>query len=327
MAMTHQYTISMRNESEEKMDKMAIRQWMVPHEWMVKHAPQTEWIERRGLLVWLAEVFTSLGAGLYLVSLFFDSLWGMFIAWLIILILKTLPHITYLGKPSRFWRTIPPFTRAWRTSWITRGMLLTILFGGFALIQLALSFWLPAVGWGIVFKVLAGIFALLAGIYSGFVMNYCKSVPFWNSALLPLVFIFAGIADGFALIMAVGLGVGQVDIMAIETGSRILLTINAIIIAAYLWNAIYKSDTARHSVMQLIRGNIALPFWLGVVAFGIIMPLGISGFSYFAGEAATPLLVSAIILHTLGAFALKYTLLKAGIHNPLLPVMASRVTN
>ncbi|GAI11625.1 unnamed protein product [marine sediment metagenome] len=50
---------------------MAIRQWMITHEWMVKPTPQTEWIERRGILVWIAEVFTALGAGLYLVSLIF----------------------------------------------------------------------------------------------------------------------------------------------------------------------------------------------------------------------------------------------------------------
>ena len=49
------------------------RQWMVTHEWMVKPMAQTEWIEGKGLLVWLAEVFSALGTGLYLVSLFFGS--------------------------------------------------------------------------------------------------------------------------------------------------------------------------------------------------------------------------------------------------------------
>jgi len=104
------------------------------------------------------------------------------------------------------------------------------------------------------------------------------------------------------------------------TGSRILLGINAIIIAIYLLKAAYASETARYSTMQLLRGSIALPFWLGVVAFGVLIPLGISGFSYFAGEASSPLMVTAIIFHTLGAFALKYCLLKAGIHKPILPV-------
>lgn len=311
---------------------MVIRDWMITHEWMVKYTPQTEWIERRGILVWIAEVFTALGAGLYLVSLYFDSLLGMFIAWLIIVVLKIPLHMAYFGKPLRFWRTIPPFTTAWKTSWFSRGITFTVLFTGFCFIPLAIQFalssqWLPpGMGWEVAlvaFKVLAGIIAFLVGIYSGFIMNYCRSIPFWNSALLPLVFIFCSIADGFALIMAIALAGGQVDIMAAEAGSRVLLIISALIMATYLWSATYTSSTAKQSVIELIRGSIALIFWIGIVALGIIIPLVISASSYFAGEASIPLLIAAIVCHTIGAFALKYCLLKAGIHNPVLPTISS----
>ncbi len=305
---------------------MALRQWMVTHEWMVKYTPQTEWIERRGMLVWIAEVFTSIGAGLYLVSLFYNSVLGMFIGWLIIIFLKMLPHLIYLGKPLSFWRALPPFTKAWRTSWIARGMIFTMLFLGFALVHLVLAHFLPSTGWEIAFKILGGIAAFSAGIYSGFALNCCRSVPFWNSALLPLVFILAGIADGFALIMAIGLGNAQIDILSAEAGSRILLIANTIIVAAYLGKAIYASKTARHSAMLLLRGNLTVPFWVGVVAFGIIIPLAISVSGYFNGDASIPLLIVAIALHMTGAFALKYCLLKAGIHTPILPVRTSAST-
>jgi formate-dependent nitrite reductase membrane component NrfD len=152
----------------------------------------------------------------------------MFIGWLIIVLLKMPPHLLYLGKPLRFWRMIPPFTNAWRTSWITRGLFFTTLFVGFGLIQLVLTYFFPGTGWEIAFKALGGITALPAGIYSGFVMSYCRSIPLWNSALLPPLFLLAGIGDGLALIMAIGLGGGQVDIITAEAASRILLTINAI---------------------------------------------------------------------------------------------------
>ena len=154
-------------------------------------------------------------------------------------------------------------------------------------------------------------------------MSYCRSVPFWNSALLPLILIFAGLTDGFALIVAIGLADAQVDIMAAEFGSRILLTVNIILMAAYLWNATYTSKTAKYSALLLIKGSLAAPFWVGVIAFGIIIPLAISVPSYFAGEASVPLLITAIALHTIGAVALKYVLLKAGVHNPILPVTTS----
>ena len=302
---------------------MQIRQWIVTHEWIVKYTAQTEWIERRGILVWLAEVFTSLGAGLYLVSLFFDSLLGMFIAWLIIVVLKIPLHLAYFGKPLRFWRTIPPFTNAWKTSWFTRGITFSVLFTSFVFIQLILTYFLPGTGWEIAFKVIGGITAFLVGIYSGFIMNYCRSIPFWNSALLPLVFIFAGLADGFALIMAIGLAGGGVNIMAAEAGSRVMLITSALIMATYLWSATYTSSTAKQSVIELIRGYLALVFWIGIVALGIIIPIAVSVSSYFAGEVSIPLLIAAIACHTIGAFALKYCLLKAGIHNPILPATTS----
>jgi formate-dependent nitrite reductase membrane component NrfD len=302
---------------------MALRQWMVPHEWMVKYTPQTEWIERRGILVWIAEVFTSLGAGLYLVSLFFNNWWGMLVAWLIVMFLKIPLHIMYFGKPFRFWRTIPPFTKAWKTSWFTRGISFSILFGSIVFVQLIITYFFPDTAGDIALKVLGGIFAFGVGIYSGFIMSYCRSVPLWNTALVPLILLIAGVADGFALMLGVGLADAAVDIAAVEFGSRVLLVANAILMGVYLWNATYTSKTAKHSATLLLKGSLAIPFWVGVVALGIIIPLAISVSGYFAGEASTPLLIIAIILHTIGAVALKYVLLKAGIHNPILPTTTS----
>ena len=307
------------------------RQWMVTHEWMVKPMQQTEWIERQGLLIWLAEVFSALGTGLYLVSLFVNSWWGALIGWLVIVFLKLPLHLLYLGKPLRFWRTLPPFSSAWKTSWIARGVLFTVLFTGFGFIQLVTSYLLtntpiltgPALSavftLDIMMKVLAGIFVILTGIYCGFMMSYCKSVPFWNTGILPVVILNAGIADGLALVMAIGLFTGGVHFEAIESASRIALIINALLIGTYLMNATYQSSTAELSVRELIVGRVAAVFWLGIVVLGIVVPLAISFVSLFAGTASIPLLVGAVICHTAGAFALKYGLLKVGIHRPILP--------
>ena len=41
-------------------------------EWMVKPTQQTEWIEGRGIILWLAFFFIELGAGIFFVGTFFD---------------------------------------------------------------------------------------------------------------------------------------------------------------------------------------------------------------------------------------------------------------
>jgi formate-dependent nitrite reductase membrane component NrfD len=314
------------------MSKMATRQWMVTHEWMTKPMHQKEWIERRGIMIWIAEVFTSLGSGLYLVSLFMNSWWGMLIGWLIIMFIKLPIHLAYFGKPLRFYRTLPPFSDAWKTSWFARGILFSIFFGGFAFIQLVIGhpFIANLIGHSVavpvytVFAILAGIFALGVGIYGGFIMNYCKGIPFWNQGILSIVFVLAGVADGFGLAMGIGLAGGDANIALAEAGSRYLLLVNVFIIIVYLISATYTSAIAKVSVKELIVGRVAWAFWFGIITLGIIIPAVISLASLAAGgEASSVLLIAAIVCHTMGAFALKYCILKVGIYRPLLPKVAA----
>ncbi|MBU2511541.1 polysulfide reductase NrfD [bacterium] len=306
------------------------RQWLVSHEWMVKPMHQTDWIQREGLLIWLTEVFGSLGTGLYLVSIFVNNWWGALIGWFIVMAIKLPIHLIYLGKPTRFWRALPPFTKAWRTSWIARGFFFTVLFSGFGFIQLVIGFILmtngQAAGIGmetlygldITFRVLGGFAAILTGIYTGFMLSFCKSLPFWNTGLLPVVIVNAGIADGLALVMGIGLYTGGVDILTLEAVTRILLLVNILLISTYLLNSTYRSDTAKLSSKELVAGKLAIHFWLGVIVMGIAVPLVISLIGYFGSEVSHSVLIVAIICHTVGAFALKYCILKVGIYQPLL---------
>ena len=296
---------------------MKAYQWKLrPYDWMIKYTRQTEWIDRRGIFLWLAFYFGGLGSGLYLVSLYFNNLWGMFISWLIILVLKGGFHLAYLGKPLRFWRIVlKP-----QTSWVSRGIILVALFIGFAGMQLALSYWLPGSAWEIAFKVLAGIAAFGVAMYTGFALNVVKAVPFWNSALLPVLFIAFGVLGGFGLSVLIALGGGGINIAIAEVGVRWLLIINAILIVMYLWSATYMGATAKHTVMELIRGSLTSIFWIGVVLLGIIIPITISVTSYFVGEASSALLLTAVISEIIGGLALRYVVLKAGVYTPLLPV-------
>jgi protein NrfD len=193
------------------------------------------------------------------------------------------------------------------------------------LVAQGLIAWDVATGPGIdvanwILMVLAGLTCVVTAVYCGFAMSYCKSVPFWNTGLLPFVFLIMGVADGLALIMAVGMVIGDDLIGITESITRILLMVNALLIIVYLVNANYQSSTAELSVKALVRGHVAWVFWLGIVGLGITVPLIISVVSYFTGqEASTGLLVFAICCHTIGAFSLKYGVLKVGIYRPLLP--------
>lgn len=286
------------------------------HEWMINYTRQTEWIDRRGIFLWIAFYAGGLGGGLYLVSLYFNSLWGMFLSWLIIAVVKGGAHLIYLGKPLRFWRIV--FRP--NSSWLARGIIFVLAFVLFAALQLGLSYWLPGTAVEIVFKVLAGMAALAVTVYTGFVLNTVKAVPFWNSTLLPLLFVLCGILGGFGLSVIIGLNGGNVDIAAAETGSRWLLIANALLIVVYLWAAANRETTGKKSVVEQMRGNLAPVFWIGIVVLGIVIPLAIAFSSYLVGEVSSVLLVTGVACEVIGGLALRYCVLKAGAYKPLVAI-------
>ena len=233
------------------------RQWLVTHEWMVKPLRQKEWISGQGILVWLAEVFSALGMGTYLVGLVAGiseittwAFWATVVGWLLIVLFKFPLHLVYLGRPLRFWRAFPPFSKAWKTSWMARGVVFTTVFVGFGFFQIVLWYFLrwgdlgasatqvvTVLAW--ICGAVAGVFMVLTGVYCGFAMSYCKGVQFWNTGLLPIVFVLMGLADGLALTMGVNLvtGADEAAISNMEVWSRVFLVVNALLILGYLVQA------------------------------------------------------------------------------------------
>jgi formate-dependent nitrite reductase membrane component NrfD len=283
------------------------------HQWMISYTRQTEWIDKRGILLWIAFYAGGLGGGLYLVSLYFNSLWGMFISWLIIGVIKGGTHLLFLGKPWRFWRIM--FRP--QTSWLARGFIFVVLFVGSGAIQLMLSHWMPGSVAEILFKVSTGIMAFGVAVYTGIILKNIKGVPFWNSILLPILFVLCGILGGFGLSVVIALAGGDVNLAAAEWGSRILLIANALVIILYLFQAEQREEVGKQSVMEQLRGNNAPVFWIGIVALGIVIPLAIAVTSLIAGEIASGLLVFGVICEIIGGLALRYCVLKAGAYKPL----------
>jgi len=282
------------------------------HEWMVNYTRQTEWIDRRGIFLWIAFYAGGLGGGLYLVSLLFNSLWGMFVSWLIIAVVKGGTHLMYLGKPWRAWRII---TRP-QTSWLARGFLFVMAFVFLGAIQMMLTHWLPGSAAEWVFKVLAGLTAFGVATYTGIILKNVKGVPFWNSLLLPVLFVICGVLGGFGLAVVIALNGGGINLAAAETGSRWLLIANALLIVIYLWRASRREAVGKQSVLQQISGESAPVFWIGVVLLGIVIPLAIAA-SGLITHVPSSLLLTAVTCEIAGGLALRYCVLKAGAYNPL----------
>jgi formate-dependent nitrite reductase membrane component NrfD len=288
---------------------------MKPYDWMVTYTPQTEWIEGRGLLLWLAFYTGGLGGGLYLVSSYYDSFPGMVVSWAIVAILKGGFHIAYLGKPMRFWRII----MRPQTSWVSRGFLFVGGFIAIGFVQLLISFYHPGSSLEFFLRILTAICAFCEAIYTGFAMNYVNGIPFWNSALVPVLFIVYGLLGGFALLMGLTIvGVAAVDLMALEETSRFFMVAGILLLVIYLWSATYMNETAKASVKKLITGSLAPVFWIGLILLGLLIPLIVSLLSYGDVHVASGTLLFAIVCEIIGGLSLRYCLLKGGAYAPLI---------
>jgi formate-dependent nitrite reductase membrane component NrfD len=98
-----------------------------------------------------------------------------------------------------------------------------------------------------------------------------------------------------------------------------LLIISAFFITIYLWSGNYMGPTGKRSVFELIRGRLALVLWAGVILCGILIPIVVSSLSYFVGEVSSHLLIAAVVSEMVGAFTIKYAILKGGLYSPLIP--------
>ncbi len=289
---------------------------MIDSNYMSSFTFQKEWAEKRGLLLVLAFYLGGLGGGLYLVSSFFHFNAGMVTAFFIVAIGKGGSHLLFLGRPLRFWRA---FLRP-QSSWISRGIIAVVAFVFFVGLQLLLSL-VPGGATSPLTQVvqwLATASAIVLIAYTGFALGVVNAIPFWNTALMPLLFVVSSILGGagLALGMTALLGGPASQIAALENIARWLLMIAAATIGAYLWISYHVNPAARYSVRQMIDGRISSLFVGGVVVLGLVIPL-LVGVLAFYSEVSSGLIAVAAGCELLGGFSLRYSILKAGVYAPI----------
>jgi formate-dependent nitrite reductase membrane component NrfD len=289
-----------------------------PYEFMVRYTPQREWIEKRGILMWLAMFFIELGAGAFAVSSIFGNPLGMFLGWLMCGVLGGGLHLIYLGHPFRFWRMI--LSSGWKSSWISRGLIFVVLFLTLGLVHMILlRFASPSTP----LLIAADIFAFMTVIYAGFVMNYVNGIPLWNTPLLPVLYVILGTWGGLGVTLLTLTGSGVAPAAGVEEWSRIFLFAFVFIVIVYLFSIRYQGATGKASVLAIVAGRWAPLFWIMVVALGSLFPLGMALGAWLAGWTIQPFLLYTLILFELiGDLSLRYCVLRAGLYAPLIPSLA-----
>ena len=287
-----------------------------PYEWMTTYTPQTEWVKKKGIFTPLAFYSGLVGGSLYLISVYFDSVAGIVLSWIIVALIKGIFHIMDLHKPLRAFRMVFGV----RTSWISRGLFFVIVFVVFVPIQLFLLLYFPNTGYQIIFKTVAVISAFGLCLYPGFTLNCLNAVPVWNSAIVPPLFIACGLLGGFAFLEAIGMFSGGTIIKQAETASGVLIPITALLTVIYLISTQYIGPIGKQAVKEIISGHLSALFWGGVIIVGLIMPF-LALLLGYAGVTTSPVLnILAVIGEIICGLSLTFIIMEIGAYNPLAPL-------
>jgi formate-dependent nitrite reductase membrane component NrfD len=275
--------------------------------------PQREWVAGRGIFLLLGHFLSGAGAGAWMFSLYFELSSGLLIS-LAVVAVGGVAHLVFLGRLGRAWRIV----RRPHSSWISRGMVSITLF----LISGGLYLWLDrsgaatdTLGQGLLGLSLLGMVGIL--VYKGFVYAVSRAIPFWNTPLLPPLYIAYGVRGGAAiLLVAAALGVGGVELKPLELIKLWVVVSSAVLVLIYLAGMSSSGVAARRSVAELLGGRAAVAFYVGVVLLGLVVPIVMGVFSYYGSVSAAALgLVGLSSL--IGDFYVKYCVARAGIYTPL----------
>jgi len=278
----------------------------VRDEFIVRSKFQRDWIEGRALWLLAAIYLGGVGGGLFIVSVLVSWQIGLLVAVGITAIGKGGAHLLFLTRPLSFWRIF------WRpqTSWISRGIYFVFLF-----IISGLAYYFIG---GVTLMVISVFFAFCLIIYTGFVLLASRPIAFWNNPLLPILFVSISLASGISLTETIHIFFAQ-DISnpeLLKVAGPWVVSITALLILVYLVGNFFSSIAAKESVIYLVKGQLAPFFYTGVVLLGIILPLITLICAYFEVLPSSALAVAGIS-ELVGAFILRYSILKAGIYSPV----------
>ncbi|MCL1798950.1 MAG: polysulfide reductase NrfD [Eggerthellaceae bacterium] len=220
-----------------------------------------------------------------------------------------------LGVPELAWLVaLTPFN-----SIVATGALVVALFTAVAVVLAWCGLSMRAVPRALLWFcwVVGGVLACATMVYTGVFLAGMVSVDFWNTWILPVLFVSSSLLCGAAAILALGaLKAGaRKPPRSLAGGLALGGLFEMAVLALYLFDRTLASPAARLSCDLLLVGQYAGLFWSAVVGCGFVMPLVLHLF-YRKAPVAVLVLVSALGV-MVGGLALRYCIVEAAAHTPL----------
>jgi polysulfide reductase chain C len=165
-------------------------------------------------------------------------------------------------------------------------------------------------------EIIGAPLAVSTAVYTGILIAVVNGVPFWNTPLMPVLFLASAVSTGLAVAM---IGAAVVDITTLRTlsnfalGHVIFLSVEALALGLLVFMSLTRSVEAAVSAQMLISGSLSLYFWTLVVVIGVFVPFILSIVEYYEyGEMPKILVVGADVCVLVGGMSLRALIIFSG---------------
>jgi formate-dependent nitrite reductase membrane component NrfD len=165
-------------------------------------------------------------------------------------------------------------------------------------------------------EIVGSILAVSTAGYTGVLIAVVNGVPFWNTPVMPVLFMASAASTGLAVAM---IGAAIIDISTIRTlsnfalGHVIFLAIEAVVLILFVLMSLTRSVEAAASANILLSGFLSPYFWALVVMVGILVPFLLSIVEYLEyGEMSKYLVVGADLCVLVGGMSLRALIIFSG---------------
>ncbi len=173
------------------------------------------------------------------------------------------------------------------------------------------------------------VFALGTAIYTGLLLGVVKAVPFWNTPMLPLLFVVSAMSTGVgAILLVLGLRRWIAPITDTTESEHVtesqhllarvdvpLIVVELLVLFFMVFIMAGSQNVVAQSARYLVAGGFAVAFWVGLVVIGLLVPVVLEVAALVRGWSGVRLSNLAALTGVcllIGGIVLRYAVLSAG---------------
>ena len=271
--------------------------------------------EELDFMVALSMSTEGVGAAVFVLSLLAGSMGAAFVGLALVCVGAT-ALFTHLGHPLRFWRVISKT----HVTWISRGAIFTGGLIGFGV----LSLFLPEGNvLGMLCQMISVMCALVVMLYTGFLFSSMNAIPFWNTSLLPILFLAHSIASaGVVLLGLLALSGQRLADSPREVSAVLAMLFFSLVLSWVYTRSAPPSEAAQESVRLLTQDRLKSVFLVGGGIVGLAVPIVMVVLAYSIspqmGVISALFVLVALVLRIVGDVAFRSAVLRAGVYAPVI---------